>query len=55
VREGKRRVIFLAEGEPVRLLREPEVREADPDLSSFRNVNTPEEYAAALRDAGWSG
>jgi molybdopterin-guanine dinucleotide biosynthesis protein A len=55
VREGRRRVIYLAEGERVSLLREPEVREADPDLLSFRNVNTPEDYAAALRDAGWAG
>ena len=55
VREGRRRVIFLAEGEEVNLVREAEAREADPDLLSFRNLNTPEEYAAALRDAGWAG
>jgi molybdopterin-guanine dinucleotide biosynthesis protein A len=54
VREGRRKVTDLVEGEVVRLLREPEVREADPDLSSFRNCNTPEEYASALRAAGWS-
>jgi molybdopterin-guanine dinucleotide biosynthesis protein A len=54
VRDGQRRVIRLAEGERVRLLREPEVREVDPGLRSFRNVNTPEEYAAALREAGWT-
>jgi molybdopterin-guanine dinucleotide biosynthesis protein A len=54
VREGRLRVIHLAEGEAVSLLREPEVREADPGLASFRNLNTPEEYAAALREAGWS-
>jgi molybdopterin-guanine dinucleotide biosynthesis protein A len=55
VREGRRRVMFLAEGEEVRLVREAEVREADPDLRSFRNLNSPEEYAAALREAGWTG
>jgi molybdenum cofactor guanylyltransferase len=55
VREGRRRVIFLAEGEEVRLVREAEVRETDPDLRSFRNLNTPEEYAEALREAGWTG
>jgi molybdopterin-guanine dinucleotide biosynthesis protein A len=53
VREGRRRVVDLVEGEEARVLREPEVRGADPDLSSFRACNTPEEYAAALRDAGW--
>lgn len=28
------------------------LREADPHLLSLRNINTPEDYAAALRDAG---
>ncbi len=55
VREGRRRVIFLTEGEEVSLVREAEVREADPGLRSFRNLNTPEDYAAALREAGWTG
>jgi molybdopterin-guanine dinucleotide biosynthesis protein A len=27
----------------------------DPDLESFRNCNTPEEYRAALRHAGLVG
>lgn len=54
VREGRRRVIFLSEGEKVNLVREAEVRDSDPDLRSFRNLNTPEEYAAALREAGWT-
>lgn len=31
------------------------LRSLDPELYSFRNVNTPEEYAAALREAGLSG
>jgi len=34
------------------LLEGEELRSADPDLKSLRNVNTPDEYAAALRDAG---
>jgi molybdopterin-guanine dinucleotide biosynthesis protein A len=29
-----------------------ELREVDPDLESFRTCNTPESYAAALRQAG---
>jgi len=28
------------------------LRRADPDLASLRNMNTPEDYASALRDAG---
>ncbi len=50
----RRRVIFLVEGEETVALPEAAVRGFDPDLASFRNCNTPEEYAAALRDAGWS-
>jgi molybdopterin-guanine dinucleotide biosynthesis protein A len=33
------------------LLQDPRLRAADPELRSFRNLNTPEEYARALRDA----
>lgn len=31
-----------------------ELRRADAGLESLRNINTPEDYAAALRDAGLS-
>lgn len=31
-----------------------DLRHADPALGSLRNVNTPDEYAAALRDAGFT-
>lgn len=34
------------------LLADAAVREADPDLWSLRNINTPEDYESALRDAG---
>jgi len=30
------------------------LRDVDPQLSSLRNINTPQEYQAALRDAGFS-
>jgi molybdopterin-guanine dinucleotide biosynthesis protein A len=33
-------------------VRREDLLEADPELWSLRNVNTPEDYAAALRDAG---
>ncbi len=55
VRAGRKRVVFLAEGEEVVRIPEEEVRRVDPDLASFRDCDTPEEYAAALRAAGWSG
>ncbi|WP_437570646.1 molybdenum cofactor guanylyltransferase [Sorangium sp. So ce542] len=35
---------------PALLLEDPALRAADPELRSLRNVNTPEEYAAALRE-----
>ena len=41
VAEGRRRVIFLVEGERVAVV-------PDPDLRCFRNLNTPEEYRAAF-------
>ncbi len=31
-----------------------ELRVVDPDLATLRNVNTPEEYLEALRQAGLS-
>jgi molybdopterin-guanine dinucleotide biosynthesis protein A len=33
-----------------RIVSAAELADADPDLQSLRNVNTPEEYAAMLRD-----
>ncbi|MDY3559734.1 molybdenum cofactor guanylyltransferase [Gemmata sp. JC673] len=37
---------------PPRALSASELRDADPELRSLRNLNTPEEYAAALRELG---
>ncbi|MGK4008238.1 molybdenum cofactor guanylyltransferase [Sorangium sp. So ce1036] len=54
--EGRLRLSSLFERVPTRivepalLLSDPRLREADPALRSLRNVNTPEEYAAALRE-----
>ena len=49
---GRLRPRFLAEEVGARLVPEAELRALDPDLASFRSCNTPEEYEAALRDAG---
>lgn len=52
---GERRVMALVEALATRavdeatLLADPAVRAADPELRSLANVNTPEEYEAALR------
>ena len=35
---------------PMRVVREAELADIDPSFQSIRNVNTPEDYAAALRD-----
>ncbi len=44
------RPVFLFEAEPTRIVRGEELRDVDPDLKSLRNLNTPEDYAAALRE-----
>src|SRR5215213_1061084 len=46
------RPIFLADVVPTRVLREADLDGVD--LASLRNVNTPEEYEAALREAGYA-
>jgi molybdenum cofactor guanylyltransferase len=45
------RMKTLVAGEEL-LLADAELRAEDPSLDSLRNLNTPEEYAAALADAG---
>jgi molybdopterin-guanine dinucleotide biosynthesis protein A len=37
-----------------RLIDEASLREIDPELTSVRNMNTPDEYQAALREAGYA-
>jgi molybdopterin-guanine dinucleotide biosynthesis protein A len=45
------RVANLFDAVPVRVIGPDELAAADPDLASLRNVNTREEYEAALRVA----
>ncbi len=50
---GRRRVVSFLQDVDVCYLDEDILRQADPELRSFRNVNTPEEWARAeeeLRD-----
>ena len=52
VAAGRLRPRFLLDALDTRIVTADELRDVDPELASFRNCNTPEEYAAALRDAG---
>lgn len=48
--ENQLRPMFLFDHVPTRFVGENELRDVDPDLRSLRNLNTPEEYEAALRE-----
>ena len=49
------RPVFLFERFRTRLVRADDLRTSDRDLVSLRNVNTPEDYAALLREVPSSG
>jgi molybdopterin-guanine dinucleotide biosynthesis protein A len=49
--ENRLRTASLFERLPTRIVGPEELAEVDPDFQSLRNLNTPEEYEAALRDA----
>lgn len=44
---GRRRAVAFLGDINVRFIDEPDLRRVDPDLRSFRNLNTPEEWAEA--------
>jgi molybdopterin-guanine dinucleotide biosynthesis protein A len=46
------RPFFLFEAVPTRVVEPAELADVDPDFRSLRNLNTPDEYAAALAEAG---
>lgn len=48
--EGRLRPYFLFERVPTRVVDAAELVEVDPTFESFRNLNTWEDYQAALRD-----
>jgi molybdopterin-guanine dinucleotide biosynthesis protein A len=50
--EGRLRPVFLFETVPTRVVGPEELSDADPELQTLRNLNTPEDYEAALRDVG---
>jgi molybdopterin-guanine dinucleotide biosynthesis protein A len=49
---GRLRPFFLLERGKANEVDVEEMRQVDPQLQSLRNTNTPEEYAAVLREAG---
>lgn len=49
---GHRRLLDFVAGCDAVLLQEAELRAVDPDLDSLHNINTPADYASALRRAG---
>jgi molybdopterin-guanine dinucleotide biosynthesis protein A len=53
--EDRLRPAFLFDAVPTRVVTAEELAEADPTLQSLRNLNTPAEYEAALRDAEVEG
>jgi molybdopterin-guanine dinucleotide biosynthesis protein A len=44
------RPVFLFDAVPTRIIEPHELADVDPDFRSLQNLNTPEEYAAALRE-----
>lgn len=52
IRAGRRRIISFFPQVRVRYVTSAEVAPFDPDLSSFRNVNTPEEWEATRAEWG---
>lgn len=49
IRAGKRRIVSFFPHVRVRTIGLDDVRPLDPELNSFRNVNTPEEWEAAKK------
>ena len=54
IAEDRMRPYYLLEKCDARVIEVNELREVDPNLDSLRNMNRPDEYQAALKDAGLS-
>ena len=48
--ENRLRPVFLFESVPTRVVEATELASVDPTFQTLRNLNTPEEYEAALRE-----
>jgi molybdopterin-guanine dinucleotide biosynthesis protein A len=49
--EDRLRPFFLFEAVPTRVVEAAELADVDPTFQTLRNLNTPEDYAAAIREA----
>ncbi len=49
--EDRLRPFYLFEAVPTRVVEAAELLDVDPEFQTLRNLNTPEDYAAALRAA----
>jgi molybdopterin-guanine dinucleotide biosynthesis protein A len=47
---NRMRPVFLFDAVPTRVVGAAELADADPSFQTLRNLNTPEEYAAALSE-----
>jgi molybdenum cofactor guanylyltransferase len=52
--EDRLRPVFLFDAVPTRRVKPEEMLVADPELRTLRNLNTREDYLAALAEAGFS-
>jgi molybdopterin-guanine dinucleotide biosynthesis protein A len=50
----RQRPVYLYELVKTRLITADELREVDPTLATLRNINRPDDYLAALQEAGFS-
>lgn len=50
--QNRLRPYFLFEAVPTRIVEAAELADVDPTFLTLRNLNTPEDYAAALKEAG---
>jgi molybdopterin-guanine dinucleotide biosynthesis protein A len=55
LRKDRLRPVFLVEAVKTRVVGEKELRTVDPELGTLRNLNFPEDYKQALREAGLEG
>jgi molybdopterin-guanine dinucleotide biosynthesis protein A len=51
LQENRMRPVFLFETAPTRVVSADELCDVDPTFETLRNLNTPEDYEQALRDA----
>ncbi len=53
--QDKLRPVFLFDAVRTRRVQTSEMISVDPELRTLRNLNTPEDYQQALRDANLAG